>query len=162
MRIRRHKGPATPFATRPEVIVLMRHLLLSLVLATATTGCGGKSSVETVPVSGLITMDGDPLVNAAVMFQLTSDTEVTAPTSAGITDDEGRYTLKVSISDTTGAVVGEHRVSVTMDTYEEDDDDDSDTAVNEPIPNKYNVNTELIFNVPENGTDQANFELQSE
>lgn len=138
----------------------MRQLLLSLVLATA--GCGGGASVETVPVAGLITMDGEPLVNAAVMFQLTSDTEATAPTSAGITDDEGRYTLQVSISDTSGAVVGEHRVSVTMDAYEEDEEDDGDSEVNEPIPNKYNVDTELIFNVPEGGTDQANFELQSE
>jgi len=140
----------------------MRQLLLSLILTTSVCGCGGGKTVETVPVSGLITMNGEPLVNAAVMFQLNSETESTAPTSVGITDDDGKYTLKLSISNTSGAVVGEHRVRVTMDDYEEDEEDDGDSEATESIPAKYNVDTELVFTVPEGGSDQANFDLQSE
>ena len=151
----------TPLPIKLEAIVAMRHFVPSLVLITSMIGCGSDASVDTVPVSGLVTMDGQPLVNAAVMFQLTSDTETTAPTSVGITDDEGRYSLKVSITDTPGAVVGEHRVSVTMDGYEEDEEDDGDSEAKEPILSKYNVDSELIFTVPDGGTDQANFDLTS-
>jgi len=140
----------------------MRQLLPGLILAISVCGCGGGNSVETVPVSGVIEMNGEPLANAAVMFQIASETQGTAPTSVGITDDEGRYTLKLSTSNTSGAVVGEHRVQVTMDGYEEDEEDDSDGTATESIPEKYNVNTELKFRVPENGTDQANFSLRSE
>src|ERR1700724_2573379 len=74
-------------------------------------GCGGGCQVAAV--SGQVTMNGQPLPGAQVTFQpIGSSGEDPGPGSSGITDDQGRYTLKLLTLSKPGAVVGKHRVMI--------------------------------------------------
>jgi hypothetical protein len=68
-------------------------------------GCGG-SGLETVPVTGTVTYNGQPLADAAVAFQPADGRAAT-----GITDASGKFTL-TTLEDGDGAIVGEHTVTV--------------------------------------------------
>jgi hypothetical protein len=145
--------------------------------AALVAGCGGS---QQPPVSGRVTMDGKPLANAWVLFQpMGSQANVNpGPTSAGLTDGDGRYVLKDQLRGRPGAMVGKHRVRISS----------GDPYANEPVPStpetgtqdgyvppaaktrrvfredipvRYNQESELEFTVPAGGTDQANFDLNS-
>ena len=93
-------------------------LLPLCAICILSLGCGGKD-YQVAPVSGQITLDGKPLANADVGFFPTADAK--QPFSFGRTDDHGNYTLRLQATDsetattTEGAVVGEHRVAITVD-----------------------------------------------
>ena len=64
-----------------------------------------------------------------------------------------------------GAVVGKCRVYITT-LISESTDADRDVSgpgkrPRDKVPEKYNQKTELVFDVPTGGTDQANFDLKS-
>jgi hypothetical protein len=124
-------------------------------------GCG-KNPHRLAPVSGKVTMDGNPLANAAVAFL--PDTKPGAkpsPTSRGQTDKDGRYTL-TSSEERPGAVVGVSKVRIsTMRSTGGSEGEGGAILARETVPERYNARTELTFEVPEEGTDQANFDLQS-
>ena len=107
---------------------------------------------ELAPVSGSVSMDGEPLAGVQVNFfpQATAE-ESAGPFSSATTDENGRFTLKSRYGDD-GAVIGLHQVSIK---YE-----DSDGKIS--IPEKYTVNSELSFSVPEGGSEAANFTLSSQ
>jgi hypothetical protein len=126
-----------------------------------TLGCGSSSKV--VPVSGVVTLDGKPLPNAHIVFQPEAGKgTVNAGTgSYGSTGPDGKYTLKASDSDQTGAVVGTHRVEIDFKT----ESDDRDPKLRPPpkhLPPKYNRQSELQFKVERSGTSTANFDLKSQ
>ena len=136
-----------------------------ILLALATVcGCGKPYTVS--QVSGRVTLDGKPLPKASVTFAplATKGNQSPGPTSHGLTDPDGRFTL---ILDTTtpGSVVGKCRVYITtLQTDPAADDVDAGGAVKkvkDRVPEKYNQKTELVFDVPPGGTDQANFDLKS-
>ena len=85
------------------------------VLITAI-GCG-HGLYDVAPVSGTVTLYGEPLKNATVSFepQAGSDQEIVGPGSSGQTDDSGRYKL-TTFRGERGAVVGQHKVRIS--TYE--------------------------------------------
>ena len=88
-------------------------------------GCGGGSDgPDTHPVTGLVTLDGEPVADATVTFS--GGTPQT--TSFGKSDADGRYTLKTA-SMQNGTVIGTHRVTVTKT---ERPDAASDPANNSP------------------------------
>jgi hypothetical protein len=64
-------------------------------------------------VSGIVTMDGEPLANAEVYFypEPTRFTANVGPFSVGLTDDQGKFELKTRYGDA-GAVVGRHIVCI--------------------------------------------------
>jgi hypothetical protein len=140
--------------------------LLLLAGLVALSGCG-KGPYETAPVSGRVTLDGQPVANAAVMFQPVAPegTVNPGPGSYGITDAEGRYTLKLVGKETRGAVVGKHKVRVENYTDPGDSSDDGPrkrVKPAQPIPGKYNRGEAILeFEVPADGTDKADFPLTS-
>ena len=72
-------------------------------------GCGGKYKMA--PVTGTITVDGNPLADATVSFTPQAvGTE--SPASTGKTDQAGKYSLSLVIDGTNGAVVGKHQVVI--------------------------------------------------
>ena len=77
------------------------------------TGCG-EDYYALAPVSGKVTVDGEPLEAAYVGFQpIGGDLEnPIGPGSYGHTDANGRFVLQTMNDDTPGAVVGTHRVSI--------------------------------------------------
>jgi len=119
---------------------------------------GGCSSDKLAPVSGTVTMDGKPLANANVNFQpIGSDKEV-GPGSYGKTDANGHYSLRlIATKERTGAVVGKHKVSITLELKDQSDV----SREKQPIPARYNAKSTLEIDVPSGGKDDANFSLDS-
>ena len=92
----------------------------SLVATIAITGCSPTAAPPTNEVSGMVTLNGEPMGQVAVMF--IPDRKVNGRTveSTGITDESGRYELIYSLPTTDsnnplagkGAVAGRHTVTV--------------------------------------------------
>jgi hypothetical protein len=125
---------------------------------TVLAGCG--SGGKTAPVSGTVTLDGKPLANALVTFQpiATAGKASAGMGSTGVTDGNGKYTLKTVDTDQAGAVVAKHSVIITMKP------ESSELDIPKPqkgLPAKYNLQSELQFDVTPQGTDAANFDLKS-
>jgi hypothetical protein len=82
--------------------------LSCLVLAIVVAGCS-RSGPEVAPVSGRVTVDGQPMENVNVVFQ---PEDSRSPSSAQ-TDKDGHYTLgyKRGIQ---GALVGWHAVGISV------------------------------------------------
>ncbi|MFW6170145.1 MAG: hypothetical protein ACODAD_06620 [Planctomycetota bacterium] len=68
-------------------------LLFGLAMAVLLlSGCGDSTPVlDTEPVEGVVTLDGEPVPEATVMFSPVNEGEGTA--AAGMTDAEGEYRL---------------------------------------------------------------------
>jgi hypothetical protein len=114
-------------------------------------GCGG--SLNTAPVSGVITVDGRPLANASVTFAPEEQT-AEAPISNGKTDADGRYTLAVTATGDPGAVLGTHTVRVAYIGEETNSDIGVPNPANQVPPHQ------LSFEVKA-GPNEANFDLKS-
>lgn len=125
-------------------------------LAGLVLGCGGDK-IATVPVSGVITLDGQPLAEASVTFQPLSG-DAAAPGSHGNTDAQGRFTLRVTVTNQPGAVVGKHQVRISA--APRTGGDDSQLVAADPVPPRYRDGSETC-DVPPKGTDQANFDMKS-
>jgi hypothetical protein len=127
----------------------------------ALAGCG--SEYEVVPVSGTITLDDKPLADATINTQPVGTTErpEPGPGSYGHTDADGRFSLELQSEPTPGAVVGQHRIYITMKGFSEDPTSDESTRADfNPLPPMYYDGT-LTADIPDGGTDQFNFDLQS-
>jgi len=131
-----------------------------LALLVVVTGCGKKP----VPVSGRVTLDSKPLVNATVIFTPDTDEKNPGAGSVGKTNANGEFKLRVNPGDLDGAFVGKHKVSITS--YEGDDgtvpSSGPDMIFRKAIvPSEYNADSKLSFDVPEAGSTSANFDLKS-
>jgi hypothetical protein len=135
---------------------------VAILVALFATGCGGGANLA--PVSGQVKLNGRPLPEAHLTFQPTGSGSVNVGVgSYGNTDAEGRYELK-TIKGSRGAVVGTHTVSIRTHAHRElpsSVDKDAPGRPKEKIPERYNDNTELTFEVPEDGTDSADFDLKA-
>lgn len=100
-----------PFALSDSLLLirsLMRFALLPLCLCTLLiAGCGGSSEVDIAPVTGTVTLNGEPLAEAYVFFTPKAEGRL----SMGVTNDQGVYELKYRGTDS-GAVVGDHIVGI--------------------------------------------------
>lgn len=134
---------------------------LSLLMAVCI-GCDSKP-YELAPVSGRITFDGEPLGGGVINLQpIAGENKTVGPGSTARCDADGRFTLK-TLHDDDGAVVGEHRVRVYSFSAETAPVTESDEGQPvEKIPHKYNYRSTLTFAVPSGGTDEANFDLNTE
>jgi hypothetical protein len=129
-----------------------------LALAPLLAGCGSEP-YRTARVSGRITLNGQPLANAAIVFQpVAAGSDINpGPGSGAFTDADGRYSLKLTGKDTSGAVVGKHKVRITL-VPTGDPNDDRPKSVKQ-LPAKYNAKTELERDVPPGGADAMDFTL---
>lgn len=84
-------------------------VFLCFVLPLAFTGCGGKYSLA--PVTGTVTIDGQPLADATVTFTPIG-TGADSPGSFGRTDQEGKFRLALVSDESDGALVGNHQVVI--------------------------------------------------
>jgi hypothetical protein len=74
----------------------------------ATVGCGTKKRLDTVPVSGTVTLDGTAVEGASVVFAPTKSGGMAA---SGATDASGRYKLTTR-DPNDGALAGSYSVMV--------------------------------------------------
>lgn len=100
----------------------------------AAVGCGDRPALASV--EGTVRLDGSPLENARVVFTPIGP----GRPSSGRTDADGTYSL-VYTSDRSGALPGEHAVSIT--THVQGDVDSGSVGAPERVPVQYNVNSEL-------------------
>lgn len=75
------------------------------IAATVVAGCNDGPPM--VSVTGLVTLDGNPVPDAAVVFEPTQS----GPIGAATTDSEGKFKLVTSTRE--GLIPGEYRASVT-------------------------------------------------
>ncbi|QDT40550.1 hypothetical protein Pan241w_06070 [Gimesia alba] len=83
-------------------------LLLLPLITVLISGCGGgpDDAPQTVVVTGTVTMKGNPVSDANVVFIPKS-----GPSAVGSTDASGKYSLKTGKA--TGAIPGSHTVTIT-------------------------------------------------
>jgi hypothetical protein len=140
---------------------------------TIASGCapGGPTLGK---VTGQVTLDGKPLPNVAVTFMPAGE----GGSASGITDANGNYEL--THANGKGTPVGKNKVAVTTKQKPQESIDMSkipsdspeyakaleqsqsgyNVIFKEPIPEKYNVKTELEFEV-KSGSQVINLELKS-
>jgi hypothetical protein len=127
-------------------------------LALLAAGCGDGQRIA--PVSGRVTLNGQPLAGAAVLFSpIAAEGEISPGAgSGGFTDQDGRYTLSLTVpgKQTAGAVVGKHKVRITPAPAE------GRGRPRPLIPERYSGReTILEYEVPPGGTDRADFALKT-
>jgi hypothetical protein len=142
---------------------------LGLLLAAAA-GCGGKSNYA--KVSGVVKLNGKPYPNAIVLFQPVGGKDNVNPGrgSSGVTDANGRYSLKCDDGQD-GAVIGTHQVKIRTNAevvgYDPnvgspDDAPGPEKGKVDPIPSDWRtLSDKHKFEVPADGTDQANFDIDN-
>jgi hypothetical protein len=145
----------------------------SLLLCIIGSGCG-EGGPALGKVTGKVTLDGKPQANVAVTFMPATG----GGSASGITDASGNYEL--SHTSGKGAPVGKNKVAVTTVQQSQSTVDMSqipsdspeyakaiagggaeyNVKFTEPIPAKYNVKTELEFEV-KSGSQVINLDLKS-
>jgi hypothetical protein len=128
----------------------------------AGSGCGTNEKIA--PVSGVVKLNGKPVADVEVIFQpITESVNSPGPAAFGVTDAEGRYTVKVVGENIVGATVGKNRVQFSGKASAADFSEDG-TKRGKPavsIPAKYSTDSKIEFDVPAKGTTTADFELKA-
>ena len=122
--------------------------LASMVFVAGCSPSASGDSPDLAPVSGTVTMGGEPLSGASVVFESAS-----GHASYGATDASGRYELTFK-GDAKGAVVGANTVRITTVL-----DHPAPPDYQDPIPAKYNQSSELKVTV-EAGANTHDFALE--
>lgn len=151
--------------------------LIALLAVVCCCGCEADR-FPVAPVSGRVLFNGKPLAGAHVLFQpLRTGAEIEAgPESVGLTDADGRFVLKTIEPERNGAMVGKHKVSVTIPEEENryggggGGGASEDGSVNDAgftgvarytLPERYRLGTALEVEVPPEGTDSLELNLTS-
>ena len=113
-------------------------------------GCGGPAA-DMGFVTGVVTLDGEPVGNATIAFLPTA-----GRSSTGFTNASGEYEL-AQTRDRMGAAIGTHKVTVVQDAL-----DVEEGVKRVKIPRIYGdkKRTELTKTV-EGGSNEINIELKS-
>jgi hypothetical protein len=120
---------------------------VALAVLALVAGCGKSDRPPLGKVSGTVTLDGQPLPEALVLF--TPDGP--GRTSQGVTDASGRYSVTY-LRDIVGANLGRHMVRITTAREE--------TGAKELLPAKYHAKTTLSATVSP-GDNVVDFALDS-
>ena len=118
----------------------------AMVLAVAwIAGCSGGTRPELGQVRGTVTLDGQPLAGATVLFK----PEEGGRHSRGVTDTTGQYEL-IYIRDIKGAKVGPHKVIISTA---------SELNPTERVPDQYHGQAGLVAKV-QAGANRHDFDLK--
>lgn len=121
-------------------------LLITITAATfGTAGCGSETDAPDLgTVQGTVKLDGEIVAGASLLFYPVDG----GRSSTAVTDAEGKYSLEYK-TDSPGAKVGKHHVSVStaVDAEGERGDEDYQPGQKESIPVKYGPDGDLHFDV---------------
>lgn len=125
--------------------VFFPYVMLLLVLCSCCVLSGCQSKYKLAPVSGTVTLDGEPLEDAVILFN-PSEGKEPGPGSAAKTDAQGHFKLSLAVPgrDVFAAVAGKH--DVVIQTYSENGE-------------RMTMEVKTTFEVPPKGTNAADFHL---
>ncbi|MEW4486866.1 carboxypeptidase regulatory-like domain-containing protein [Thalassoglobus sp. JC818] len=127
-------------------------ILLCLMLIAPLAGCGGSDN-DLQRVTGKVTLDGQPLPDAFVVFAPKEG----GTTSYGKTDSQGVYEMMFS-DDEKGAWVGVNVVKISTG----DVGSGNSAGAKEKVPAVYNMSSTLTADVAATGSNEFNFDLKSD
>lgn len=158
-----------------EFVFSVRQRVLVPLLLLALGGCGKKTKepvLDLVPMSGTVTLDGNPVADANVLLVYEGSPPVGFAGSGAITDAQGRY--EAQTMGKKGTVAGTYQVTVSKlvspngETSKPTEGMDLEQlrasgAVKESIPPKYTTpaTTDLKVTVEKGKAEGYNFELKS-
>lgn len=131
---------------RSKIVRLNCRFARGLLLLIAVSGCS-KSNSQLATVHGRVTLDGQPLANTSVVFNMPGTS-----LSGGRTDKDGNYQL-IYRRGMMGAPIGMNQVTIMEDTHV--------TGHPQRVPPRYNEKTELQREVKP-GDNEINFDLTSD
>jgi hypothetical protein len=145
---------------QPQLVLWIAYVP-TVAITLLSLGCSDAPDV--VPVSGIILVDGEPFPGARVNTQpvaTSMENPNPGPGSFGTTDQNGRYTLELATHPEPGAVVGKHRVTITMeaDAFSADPASDLPQPVSRKLPSWF-TDSSITIDVPAGGTDKADLNL---
>jgi hypothetical protein len=126
--------------------------MLAGAIACVLAGCSNRPS-NVAPVSGRVTLKGEPLSNSLVVFT----PDVPGCPSYARTGPDGDYTLTYT-SGVDGAEIGQHTIRVTSGWPGNPDAKPPEKPVPERVPAKYNAQSELKREV-KRGQNKIDLEL---
>jgi hypothetical protein len=137
--------------------------LLFVAIGLAASGCSGSGDdLPREPVSGTVTLDGQPLANGSIQFN--PMTQSGSAVSGGATIQNGRF----SIARENGLVPGTYRVAIysagSSGAQSKSASPGSGRGADRPkelIPDKYNANSELKAEIKKGGASDLKYDLQS-
>lgn len=150
--------------------VQSRLAALAVVLASCAWGCSGGDGLPRQPISGKVTLDGQPLESALITF--TPKGQGGDSTSAATQVSAGSF----SIAREQGLVPGPYRVSISVmkevpkkaskkkqvdNLTGEVVEDAGGEATEETLPARYNAQSELAADVTEAGPNEFTFPVTS-
>lgn len=136
--------------------------LVGLVFCVWFSGCeSGPDLPPTVPVEGIVTLDGKPVADANVIFIADQGTY----NATGIAGSDGRFEMK-AFEEKSGVVVGSYKVELSKTIVEPKPggrDGESDVNLKFGLPRRYSTFTTsgITFTVPAAGDKDVKFELKS-
>lgn len=136
-----------------------RRCVLTLGVSLFLAGCGPAVDLGYHPVTGTITLDGAPLVDATVSFQPTNE----GSSGTGRTDENGTYILFYA-SQRPGAMVGVNTVVISKEADASSGGDEFAVVTEEEgelLPARYNRESELTATVKD-GDNVIDFALESD
>ncbi|HEX4416108.1 MAG TPA: carboxypeptidase regulatory-like domain-containing protein [Lacipirellulaceae bacterium] len=125
--------------------------VIEFLLLVSIVGCG-KTGPALAPVHGRVTLDGEPVGWATVMFQ----PDASGSPSYGNTDQDGRYVLGYKRGQQ-GAAIGSHMVRILSDKAIPGPDGKPMKRPH-PIPARYSASSDQKREVTP-GDNEINFEL---
>jgi hypothetical protein len=126
-------------------------LSLAVALSAVSAGCNKPAHPEVGRVSGVVTLDGQPLPEATVMFQ-----PAEGRASVATTDSAGKYSMTY-LDGVPGAKLGPHTVIIRTEIPGEDG---QPPIAKEKLPKRYHDQTELTAEVKP-GNNTFDFALES-
>ena len=136
--------------------LLVKPLAAGVLTLLCSLGCGKSSGLEKVVVSGVVTLDGQPVPNGEIRFIPTAGT--IGPVSGGAIKD-GAYEAKAK----GGVPVGDHQVEIRAyraNAKSQGQPGSEGGAAEQYLPKRYNEQTTLAARVDAT-TETQDFELTS-
>ncbi len=124
--------------------------------AIVVSGCSGDNLPKTVPAEGVVTLDGQPVENAIVVFMADQGNH----NASGNTNKDGRFSMK-AFDSKSGAVPGSYKVQISKTLMEEKGGGELNFKFG--LPQKYSSFTTsgLTQTVGDQGSKDIKFELKS-
>jgi hypothetical protein len=146
-------------------------LVLSLALGIAMTGCAGSGdNLPREPITGNVTMDGQPLPEGVIQFSPTGDATKGAAVGANADIKDGQF----SIPREQGLIPGNYKIAISHAALtEEKAKGKTNTKVDskipsrttalgpEQIPARYNTQSELKTEIKPGGGRDLKYDLKS-